>query len=225
MEIIRGHRINKIYKTGTTENIAVKDVSISIKKGETLAIIGPSGCGKTTLLMILGGIVKPTSGKVYIHDEEIWNLNERKRAQVRKNMVSYIMQNSFLINEETIKYNLEIPLLLKKPYITKKMRKEKIDKVLQLVGLYGREKELAGNLSGGEQQRIAIARALLQDSEVIFADEPTGALDSQAGEEFFCLLHRLVKEYNKSLVLVTHNIALANKCDVIYKMYDGMILE
>lgn len=222
--IIKAEHLKKIYKSGNGTCIAVKDISISVNTGISIAIVGPSGCGKSTLLYMLGGISSPTEGDICIAGKKIANMNRKEKAQIRANVVSYIVQNFALIDDETVMNNLEVPLLYKIPRKTRKERKALIRHTLKQVGLLEKEGELIKNLSGGQQQRIAIARALLQDTQVILADEPTGALNIEMGNEIMELLLSLVKEQGKALVLVTHNEELASMCDKTYRMIDGLFI-
>lgn len=148
-------------------------------------------------------------------------LNEKRKAKLRNSYISYVLQNFALVEDETVKSNLELPMLLEKPVCKKAERERRIKEVLERVGLLEKERELVCNLSGGQQQRIAIARALIQRAEVMLADEPTGALNHQMGMEIMELLLELVREQKKALVLVTHNLELAQMCDIIYEMSDG----
>lgn len=223
IESIRVEDLQKIYKQGNRECVAVRDISLCIKRASASAIIGPSGCGKTTFLLMLAGIIRPSKGKIWVQGKAIESLSEKQRAEIRNSIVSCIMQDSFLVDDETVKRNLEIPLLLKKTKMKRIERERQIKEVLKIVELVEKEHEFAGNLSGGEQQRIAIARVILQNTDIILADEPTGALDSTMGEQIFQLLLRMVKEQKKTLILVTHNLELANQCDAVYQMKDGII--
>ena len=186
--MIQTENVRKVYTRGTTETIAVQNASVVIPEKSAVAIVGPSGCGKSTFLMMLGGIVKPSQGKIVIKGKEIWALKEKKRAELRKSVIAYVMQNSFLLEGETVERNLEIPLLISGRAKKRKERRKAIKDILEQVGLGDKMHEIAGNLSGGEQQRVAVARALLQNAEIILADEPTGALDTEMGEQIFLLL-------------------------------------
>lgn len=223
IESIRVEDLQKIYKHGNRECVAVRDISLRIESASAIAIVGPSGCGKTTFLLMLAGIIRPSKGKIWVQGKAIESLSEKQRAEIRNSIVSCIMQDSFLVDDETVKRNLEIPLLLKKTKMKRTERERQIKEVLKTVELAEKEQEYAGNLSGGEQQRITIARAILQNTDIILADEPTGALDSTMGEQIFQLLLKMVKEQKKTLILVTHNLELANQCDAVYQMKDGII--
>lgn len=220
-DMIRAENLRKEYCTGNQTCVAVKDISIQVKPATAIAIIGPSGCGKSTLLQMLGGLTKPTQGKIWICGEDVELLNEKRKAKLRNSYISYVLQNFALVEDETVKSNLELPMLLEKPVCKKAERERRIKEVLERVGLLEKERELVCNLSGGQQQRIAIARALIQRAEVMLADEPTGALNHQMGMEIMELLLELVREQKKALVLVTHNLELAQMCDIIYEMSDG----
>ncbi|WP_350344460.1 ABC transporter ATP-binding protein [Proteinivorax tanatarense] len=221
--IIKGTELKKEFSSGKTKVLAVKDVSIEINKGDKIAITGPSGCGKTTLLNILGLVVKPTSGTVTINSKNTENLSEKELATHRNKVFGYVVQEFALIEEYTVFENIEIPLMYSSDKYSKKKKKEVITDVLKKVDLSVKVNEKAKNLSGGQRQRVAIARAIVNDPQIILADEPTGSLDSQTGEEILKILNSLVKQ-RKTLVLVTHDHSLAQKCDKQIKMSDGEIV-
>ena len=223
--VICAKQLRKEYYVGKQVCVAVKNISMEIKKGQMIAIIGPSGCGKTTLINMLGGLISATSGEIFIQGKRWSKYSEKEKASIRNSYVSYIVQSFALIDEESVIYNLEVPLLLGKKPIRKKERSVLIDSALKQVGLLEKRKEKVKNLSGGQQQRVAIARILVQNAQIIFGDEPTGALDKKMGDEVFLLLKELVRKYGKTLILVTHNEELAKQCDIIYRMEDGEIVE
>ena len=222
-KILWTENLEKIYEGHGKKCVAVQGVNIFLKKGELVAVIGPSGCGKSTLLNLLGGLITKTSGKIFIDGKEISNFSSKERAKMRNHFFSYVMQSFALNSEQTVKKNLEIPLMLSEKKIRKKERIKKIQEVLEMVDLSEKINVNVEQLSGGQQQRVAIARALVQNAQIIFADEPTGALDSKNGEQIFLLLKKMVKEQQKTVMMVTHNIELAKQADRIYQMNDGII--
>lgn len=222
--MIEAIELKKEYISGKNKTMAINNISLTINRGEMIAIIGPSGCGKTTLLNMLGLIVRPTSGKIIIDNRETETLSEKERAKYRNKMFGYVVQDFALVEDYTVFENIEIPLLYSSVKMSKAKRKKMIEDVLEQVGLSGKIREKAKNLSGGQRQRVAIARAIVNDPEIILADEPTGSLDSKTGKEIINLLMTLVAK-GKTLVLVTHDDSIAQKCDKQIKMFDGKIID
>ncbi len=220
-EMVRAEGLQKVYHSKNGDCFAVKRISITVCTGTAVAITGPSGCGKSTLLRMLGGVTPPTEGKVWIAGQDFFALKGTQKARLRNEEISFVVQDFALIESETVKKNLEIPLLLGRPMKRRGERDALIRDVLSELGLTEKEREKVCNLSGGQKQRIAIARVLIQDAGLILADEPTGALNSGMGEEIMRLLLRLVREKGRTLILVTHNPGLAGMCDKIYEMSDG----
>lgn len=223
--LIQAQDLTKVYQTGDQICTAVDHVSLSIYKGEKIAIVGPSGCGKTTLLHMLGGLLLPSSGSLYICQRPFHAYSSKEKARLRNEFFSYIIQQFALIEEDSVKKNLLLPLILSSRKQNRQLQNKKIDEILSLFNLFDKKNELVKNLSGGQKQRVAIARALIQDSQLLLADEPTGSLDSKMSIEIFYLLSDLVKNHKKTLILVTHNELLANQCDRIYQMKDGKLLS
>lgn len=220
--IIKTVSLHKVYDSGGNKTIAVRNATLEVAEGTSVAITGPSGCGKTTLLNMIGFVTPPTSGELWIENESASTLTEKKRAQYRNRFFGYVVQDFALIDDVSVYENVEIPLLYAHPRLNKKERRRRVEEMLDKVGFLGKKKEKIANLSGGQKQRIAIARALVNHPRVILADEPTGSLDSQTSEEIFSLLMSLVKE-GKTLLIVTHNPELAWRCDMELKMLDGRI--
>lgn len=215
--------LRKEYSTGKNKTIAVRDVTLQINAGSSVAITGPSGCGKTTLINMIGLIIPPSSGKLMIESTDSTSFTEKQLAQYRNEFFGYVVQDFALVNHYSVYENIEIPLLYAKPQVRKRERKEKVEEVLSKVGLLEKLNEDITRLSGGQKQRVAVARALVNNPRIILADEPTGSLDSKTSEDIFDVLMGLVKE-GKTLIMVTHNQDLAQKCDVEIKMLDGSIV-
>lgn len=199
----------------------LKGIDLEIKRGETVAIVGASGSGKSTLLGMLAGLDIPSSGEVFLNDQEITALNEEKRAEVRSELVSFVFQNFQLLGSLNALENVMLPLELK----GNPDAKAKAQQYLTRVGLNDRENHYPNQLSGGEQQRVALARAFACEAPIIFADEPTGNLDNDTGERISKLLFDLNNEAGKTLVLVTHSDALAQKCQRRLEMHSGELVE
>ena len=221
MEILKAENLCKTYGSGDNMVYALKNVNLSVNKGEFVAIIGPSGSGKSTLLHLLGGVDKPTSGKVYVEDVDLYSLKENKLAVFRRRNLGVIFQFYNLIPVLTAKENILLPAELDGRII----EKSHIEDILKTLGLKERENHLPNQLSGGQQQRVAIGRALINNPSVILADEPTGNLDSKNSKEIIELLKLTVKKYNTSLILITHDINIAAQADRVIKIEDGIIKE
>ncbi|MGG7163340.1 ABC transporter ATP-binding protein [Clostridium ihumii] len=221
MEILRVENLCKVYGNGENRVDALKNINLTVKKGEFIAIIGPSGSGKSTLLHLLGGVDKPTSGKVYVDNTDIYSLNEKKLAVFRRRNLGVIFQFYNLIPVLTAKENILLPAELE----GKKIDKEYVEDIIKTLGLKERENYLQNQLSGGQQQRVAIGRALINKPSIILADEPTGNLDSKNSKEIIELLKLTVKKYNTSLILITHDINVAAEADRIVKIEDGILTE
>jgi putative ABC transport system ATP-binding protein len=220
--IIKVQNIKKEYISGRSKNLVLKGVSFEVNRGEKVAIVGPSGSGKTTLLNIIGLLIQPTEGEVYLEGKNVSSLSVKERARLRNKFFGYIFQEFLLVEEDTVFQNIEIPLLYSPHRTTKRKRKEMVREVLEKVGLEVKIKEKVKNLSGGERQRVAIARAIINDPEVILADEPTGSLDVENAEKVMNILEDLVAK-GKTLLIVTHNELIAKRCDRIFKISDGHV--
>ena len=213
--------VTKIYGTGDNRVWALDDVSMTVEKGEFLAVVGASGSGKSTLLHVMGGVDSVNNGKIIVDNKDITTLNDDEMSVFRRRKVGFVFQSYHLIPVLTVEENIKMPVLLDH----KKPDREYIDHIIELLGLKDRRKHLPSQLSGGQQQRTAIARALANRPSLILADEPTGALDSTNGNEVMALLGDSVKKLNQTLVLITHNIDIAREADRIIKIADGKIQE
>ena len=193
----------------------------SVEKGEFVAIVGASGSGKSTLLHLVGGVDRPTKGKVFIDGKNIYEMNDDKLAIFRRRQVGLIYQFYNLIPILNVEENITLPLELDNREVDKKTLKE----LLELLGLEHRSKHLPNELSGGQQQRVSIGRALITNPAIILADEPTGNLDSKSSDEIVALLKKSNKEYNQTIIMITHNMEIAKEADRIIKIEDGRIVE
>ncbi|OPZ22347.1 MAG: Lipoprotein-releasing system ATP-binding protein LolD [Firmicutes bacterium ADurb.BinA205] len=219
MEILRVENLCKIYGKGENEVRALDGVSLSVELGEFVAIIGPSGSGKSTLLHILGGVDKPTSGKVFMNGKDVYSQSEEELAVFRRRQVGLIYQFYNLIPVLNVTENMTLPVLMDGREINTDRLKELID----TLGLNGREEHLPNQLSGGQQQRVSIGRALMNAPAVVLADEPTGNLDSKNSQEIVDLLKLSNKKYNQTLIMITHDENIALQADRIIAISDGKI--
>lgn len=217
MEIIRTEGLSKYYGEKNTRVEALKNINLTIKKGEFIAIMGASGSGKSTLLHLLGGIENPSSGKVYIEGIDLYKMDENQRAVFRRRKIGFVFQNFNLLPVLTVEENIILPLLLDK----KVADRAYIDGLLNILKLDKRREALPNQLSGGQQQRVAIGRALSYNPSIILADEPTGNLDSETSKEIMDLLKISIKKYNQTLVVITHDINIASQADRIIRIEDG----
>lgn len=222
MPLIKTVELSKIYRQDGTYIQALDDVNISIEKGEFAAITGPSGSGKSTLLHIIGCIDTPTRGKVFINGTEVSKMNGRALTKLRLRELGFVFQQFYLLPTLSAYENIELPLL--EAGVSKEMRRKRIMELLDAVGLSERARHRPGQLSGGEQQRVAIARALSNNPPIILADEPTGELDSASGRKILDLLAWINREYGKTIVVVTHDDAVALRAMRIIKLQDGRIV-
>lgn len=195
--------INKIYRTNEIETVALEDVNLTVNKGEFLSIMGPSGCGKSTLLNIMGLLDTPTGGSIEVAGTRIESMKDKELAAFRNKKLGFVFQSFHLINSLNVLDNVELPLLYRR--MSSSERKRLAQDVLAKVGLSHRMRHFPSQLSGGQCQRVAVARAIIGNPEIILADEPTGNLDSRMGAEVMELLHRLNKEDGRTIVMVTHN--------------------
>lgn len=221
MEILKVENLSKVYGKGENKVVALDNVSFSVEKGEFVAIVGASGSGKSTLLHLVGGVDRPTNGKVFIDGKNIYAMNDDKLAIFRRRQVGLIYQFYNLIPILNVEENITLPLELDNREVDKKTLKE----LLELLGLEHRSKHLPNELSGGQQQRVSIGRALITNPAIILADEPTGNLDSKSSDEIVALLKKSNKEYNQTIIMITHNMEIAKEADRIIKIEDGKIVE
>ena len=215
MEILRVENLTKIYGKDTTKVVALDNVSFSVQKGEFVAIVGASGSGKSTLLHLLGGVDRPTSGKVYIDGKDIYDFNDDKLAIFRRRQVGLIYQFYNLIPILNVEENITLPLSLDNREVDQKA----LDEMLKLLGLQNRKTHLPNELSGGQQQRTSIGRALITNPTIILADEPTGNLDSKSSDEIVALLKKSNKELKQTIIMITHNMEIAKCADRILWTY------
>ena len=221
MEILKVENLVKTYGKGENQINAVDNVSFTIDKGEFVAIVGGSGSGKSTLLHLLGGVDRPTSGKVYIDGKDIYSLNNDNLAIFRRRQIGLIYQFYNLIPILDVEENISLPLELD----GRSINRIDLNEMLILLGLERRRHHLPSQLSGGQQQRTSIGRALITKPSIILADEPTGNLDSKASEEIVELLRKSNKELNQTIIMITHNLELAEIADRIIKIEDGKIVK
>ena len=219
MEIMRIEHLSKVYGSGENAVRAVNDISFSIERGEFLAIIGPSGSGKSTLLHILGGVDRPTSGKVYVDGQDVYAQDEEALAIFRRRQVGLVYQFYNLIPVLNVVENLTLPVLMD----GRAVNQERLGELLDTLGLRGREKHLPNQLSGGQQQRVSIGRALMNAPAVVLADEPTGNLDSRNSQEIVELLKLSNRKYGQTLIVITHDENIALQADRIIAVEDGHI--
>ena len=221
MEILKVEHLTKIYGSGNGEVRAVDDVSFSVEKGEFLAIIGPSGSGKSTLLHILGGVDRPTAGKVYMNGQDVYAQNEDQLAIFRRREVGLIYQFYNLIPVFDVVENMTLPVLMD----GRSVNRERLEELLGTLGLTDRRKNLPNQLSGGQQQRVSIGRALMSAPAVVLADEPTGNLDSKNSQEIVELLRMSNRKYGQTLIVITHDENIALQADRVIAVEDGKIVR
>ena len=219
--ILETKQLCKFYGAGENQVKAVNQVDIQIEQGEFVAIVGKSGSGKSTLLHLIGGVDRPTSGKVYINDKDIFSMNDDKLAIFRRRQIGLIYQFYNLIPILDVEENISLPLELD----GRSINRIDLNEMLILLGLERRRHHLPSQLSGGQQQRTSIGRALITKPSIILADEPTGNLDSKASEEIVELLRKSNKELNQTIIMITHNLELAEIADRIIKIEDGKIVK
>ena len=221
MEIIRTENLTKIYGSGENQVVALDNVSLSVEKGEFLAIIGASGSGKSTLLHILGGVDVPTSGKVYVNGQDVYAQNEEQLAIFRRRQVGLIYQFYNLIPVLNVVENITLPVLMD----GRKVNEDRLNELLEVLSLTERKNNLPNQLSGGQQQRVSIGRALMNAPSVVLADEPTGNLDSRNSQEIVELLKYSNRQYGQTLIIITHDENIALQADRIIAIEDGRIVK
>lgn len=220
MEILKVEHLVKQYGKGDNAVLAVNDISFSVEQGEFVAIVGSSGSGKSTLLHLLGGVDRPTSGKVYIQGEDIYSLNSDKIAIFRRRQVGLIYQFYNLIPILNVKENITLPCELD----GRTPDKSELDELINTIGLKDRVTHLPNELSGGQQQRVSIGRALINHPAILLADEPTGNLDSRSSDEIVELLKLSNQKYKQTIVMITHNLEIAKIADRILRIEDGRLV-
>lgn len=220
-EILKVSNLTKIYGKDDNKVVALDNVSFSVNKGEFVAIIGASGSGKSTLLHLIGGVDRPTSGKVFIEGEDIFNLSDDNLAIFRRRQVGLIYQFYNLLPILNVEENIKLPVELDGREVDDK----DLTELLKTLGLEPRKRHLPNELSGGQQQRTSIGRAMINHPAIILADEPTGNLDSKASDEIMELLKLSNKKYNQTIIMITHNLDLASQADRVIKLEDGKIVE
>ncbi|MBD9050360.1 ABC transporter ATP-binding protein [Ruminococcus sp.] len=221
MEILKVENLVKTYGEGDNIVNAVDNISLSVNKGEFVAIVGASGSGKSTLLHLLGGVDRPTSGKIYIDGNEINNMNNDKLAIFRRRQIGIVYQFYNLIPILTVEENISLPCDLD----GNRPDKERMDLILKSFGLFERRNHLPNELSGGQQQRTSIARALINNPAILLADEPTGNLDSKSTEEIMSILKMSNRDLNQTIIMITHNLEIAKEADRIITIQDGKIVK
>lgn len=221
MEILRTEQVTKIYGSSENQVYAVNEVSFSVEQGEFVAIVGSSGSGKSTLMHMLGGVDRPTSGKVFIENEDIYQLSDDKLAIFRRRQVGLIYQFFNLVPVLNVEENMTLPVELDGKVPDKEFFKE----LVNTLGLENRLRHLPNELSGGQQQRVAIGRTLMNRPAILLADEPTGNLDSKASAEIMELLKVFNQKYKQTLVMITHDLELAKQADRVLNMEDGRLVE
>lgn len=221
MEILRVENLSKTYGKGEARVEALKDVSFSLDKGEFAAVVGESGSGKSTLLHCIGGLDYPTSGRVFMDGTDLFSMKEEQRTVFRRRNIGFIFQSFQLVPELNVEQNIIFPLLLD----YKKPDPDKVNEILEVLGLSHRRSHLPSQLSGGQQQRVAIGRALLMKPKVILADEPTGNLDSKSSGDVMDLLTQASRRYQQTILMITHNTNLAAGVDRVFQVKDGVLKD
>lgn len=221
MEILKVENLTKVYGKGENEVRALNGVSFSVEKGDFVAIIGPSGSGKSTLLHTLGGVDRPTGGKVLVNGQDVYSRSDEQIAVFRRREVGLIYQFYNLISVLNVEENMSLPVLLD----GRNVNRDRLRELIRELDLVGREKHLPNQLSGGQQQRVSIGRALMNSPSIVLADEPTGNLDSKNSHEIVELLKRMNREYNQTLIMITHDESIALQARRIIAIEDGKIVR
>ncbi|MCC3870411.1 ABC transporter ATP-binding protein [Terrisporobacter mayombei] len=221
MTILRIEDLNKIYGKNENKLHVLKKINLNIEENKFIAVVGASGSGKSTLLNCMAGLDKPTDGKVYYNNEEISNMTDGKLANIRINNFGFVFQNFNLIPVVNVYENIIMPSLLE----NKKVDERYLEELLERLQIKDKIKKFPNELSGGQQQRVAIARALINKPKIIFADEPTGNLDTKSTEEVMSILRECVNDYNQTLIIITHNDMIAREADICIKIQDGTIMN
>ena len=220
MEILKVENLIKTYKEGNDEFNAVDDISFSVEKGEFVAVVGASGSGKSTLMHMIGGVDRPTSGKIFIDGKEINTMDNNKLAIFRRRQIGIVYQFYNLIPILTSEENITLPIELD----GRKPDKDKIEEVMERLGILDKRNSLPNELSGGQQQRVAIARAIINNPTILLADEPTGNLDTNAADEIVNIFKMTNKNYKQTIIMITHNPEIAKEADRILRIQDGKLV-
>ncbi len=221
MEILKVHNLCKTYGKGEAKVDALKNVSFSLEKGEFAAVVGESGSGKSTLLNCIGALDTPTSGSITVDRQDLFTMKEEQRTIFRRRNIGFIFQSFQLVSELDVEQNIMFPLLLD----YRKPDSAAIDEILELLGLTDRRRHLPSQLSGGQQQRVAIGRALITKPKLILADEPTGNLDSRNSQDVIDLLMKASRQYQQTILMITHNSNLAASADRVFHVSDGVLTD
>ena len=219
--VLKTEHLTKIFDSPGGKVVALNDINLSIKKGEFVSITGPSGCGKSTLLNVIGALDKPTSGRVLINGFDIFTLGEEEIATMRNRLIGFVFQSYNLVNRTTVKKNVKLPAII--AGMSPSEADFRAMKILTALGIADKANQKTVNLSGGQQQRVAIARCLINNPAIILADEPTGNLDTKTGEDIFDMLKKLSSQFQRTVIMVTHNPELAESTNRTILMKDGKI--
>lgn len=219
MDILKVENLVKVYGKDDAKVIALNNISLEIEEGQFVAIIGPSGSGKTTLLHTIAGLENPTSGNIYFYNKNMYEMSKKDLTILRREQIGIIYQFYNLISTLNVIENITLPLELDK----KKIDRQKLNNIIKFLNLESRLNHLPNELSGGQQQKVAIGRALIIEPKIILADEPTGNLDSKSSNEIIQLLKKVNKEYNRTVIMITHNLEIAKQADKIIQIEDGKI--
>ena len=220
MNILKVDKVTKIYGKGEAKVVALNNISFEVEEGEFIAVIGPSGSGKSTLLHTIAGLEPPTDGNVYFYGKNLYEMSKKQLTILRREQIGIIYQFYNLIPTLNVEENILLPIELDR----KKIDKEKLDKITKFLNMDNRKKHLPNELSGGQQQKVAIGRALMIDPKIILADEPTGNLDTKSSDEIIQLLKKANKEYKQTIIMITHNLEIAELADRIIQLEDGKII-
>ena len=219
--VLKTEHLTKIFDSKGVSVVALQDVNFTVKRGEFVSIMGPSGSGKSTLLNIIGALDRPTSGKVFINGFDIFALGDSEIATMRNRLIGYVFQSYNLVNRTTVEMNVKLPAII--AGMSTSEANFRAMKILETLGIADKAKQKPTNLSGGQQQRVAIARCLINNPAIILADEPTGNLDTKTGSEIFAMLKELSNKFQRTIIMVTHNLELAESTDRTVMIKDGRI--
>ncbi|MBO0603598.1 ABC transporter ATP-binding protein [Sporosarcina sp. E16_3] len=222
-EILKLENISKVFGDGNTENRVLSNISLSIKRGEFVALVGPSGSGKSTLLSIIGALLSPSDGQLFLDNQALHSMTKKQQNQVRAKNIGFIFQASNLISYLNVREQLNLMVAISK--LDKEEAKKRIDALLRDLGLHQKEHHYPKELSGGEKQRVAIARAFMNNPSIILADEPTASLDSKRGRQVVEMIATEVQSRNKAALMVTHDERMLDLCDRVYHIEDGNLIE